>query len=143
MSRKYSNDVLPTGLRVRHFDSGGAGPPVVLLHGLSNLIEIWDRVIARLSTTFRVIAFDLPGFGASDRPRASYDSEFFSAQLAALLEFYGLKRAHLVGSSLGAGIIVRFSERHLDRIDRAVIAAPGGFGRATHPMMRLPTLPLV
>lgn len=54
----------------------------------------------------------------------------------------GLARAHLVGSSLGASVIVRLADRSLDRIDRVVLAAPGGFGRRTHPLMRLPALPL-
>jgi pimeloyl-ACP methyl ester carboxylesterase len=96
-----------------------------------------------LGKRFRLIAFDLPGFGEADRPNAAYDSTFFSDQLLALLDTLGLERAHLVGSSLGASIIIRFAANHLERVDRAALAAPGGFGRRTHPLMRLPALPLV
>lgn len=134
---------LINGLTTRVLDTGGDGPTLVLVHGLANAIEIWGRVLPRLADRFRVVAFDLPGFGEADRPVADYDSAFFVDQLKALLDTLDIDRAHLVGSSLGASVIVRFSDRHLDRIDRAVLAAPGGFGRETHPLMRFPALPVV
>ena len=134
---------LSNGLKVRVVDTGGAAPTVVLIHGLANSIEIWDRVLPRLAARFRVVAFDLPGFGESDRPDAAYDAAFFADQLTAVLDALQIGRAHLVGSSLGASVIVRFSCTGLDRIDKAVLAAPGGFGRETHPLMRLPALPLI
>ena len=130
-------------LRIRIRDTGGSGTPLVLIHGLANSIEIWDRVMPALAAHFRVIAFDLPGFGQADRPDAAYDGGFFADQLCAMLDTLGIERAHLVGSSLGASIIIRFAADHLERIDRAVLAAPGGFGRRTHPLMRVPSLPLV
>ncbi|RZL82666.1 MAG: alpha/beta fold hydrolase [Sphingomonas sp.] len=134
---------LASGELTRIFDSGGELPVLVLVHGLANSIEIWDRIVSRLSHRFRVIAFDLPGFGQASRPDATYDATFFADQLSALLDALKIQRAHLVGSSLGASVILRFSEHSLHRIDRAVLAAPGGFGPRTHPLMRLPALPLV
>jgi pimeloyl-ACP methyl ester carboxylesterase len=134
---------LVNGLTTRVFDTGSDKPTLVLIHGLANAIEIWSRVFPRLADRFRVVAFDLPGFGKADRPVAAYDSDFFVDQLKALLDTLGIDRAHLVRSSLGASVIVRFSDQSLDRIDRAVLAAPGGFGRETHPLMRFPALPLV
>lgn len=134
---------LANGLSTRLADTGGAGTPIILVHGLANSIEIWDRVLPRLARSFRTIAFDLPGFGEASRPDAAYDGPFFAAQLNALLDRLGLKRAHLVGSSLGASAIVHFSGIGLDRIDTAVLAAPGGFGRRTHAIMRIPSLPLI
>ena len=131
------------GLTTRVLDTGGDKPTVVLIHGLANAIEIWSRVLPTLAHRFRVVAFDFPGFGEADRPVAAYDSVFFVDQLKALMDTIGLGGAHLVGSSLGASVIVRFSARNLDRIDRAVLAAPGGFGRETHPLMRFPALPFV
>ncbi len=134
---------LVNGLKTRVVDTGGDKPTLVLIHGLANAIQIWDGILPRLAQRFRVIAFDLPGFGEADRPVAAYDSAFFADQLRAVLDTLAIDRAHLVGSSLGAGVIVRFSDRNLDRIDRAVLAAPGGFGRETHPLMRFPALALV
>ena len=127
---KTETIALANGLSTRLVDTG-SGPPVVLVHGLANAIEIWGRVMPRLAMRFRVIAFDLPGFGEASRPDAAYDGTFFAAQLKALFDRLGLERAHLVGNSLGASAIVHFSGIALERIDRAVLAAPGGFGRRT------------
>lgn len=134
---------LLNGERTRIRDTGGDMPALVLVHGLANSIEIWGRVAPRFAERFRVVAFDLPGFGAASRPDAAYDAAFFAEQLLAVLDTLGLRRAHLVGSSLGASVIVRLSDSALDRIDRVVLAAPGGFGRRTHLLMRLPALPFI
>jgi pimeloyl-ACP methyl ester carboxylesterase len=138
-----SRVTLANGLSTRVLDTGGDKPPIVLLHGLANAIEIWDRVLPALAARFRVVAFDLPGFGEASRPDAAYDSRFFVEQLEGVLNALSIERAHLVGSSLGAGVIVRFSAANLHRIDRAVLAAPGGFGRQTHLLMRPTALPLI
>jgi pimeloyl-ACP methyl ester carboxylesterase len=134
---------LTNGLATRVLDTRGEKPTLVLIHGLANSIEIWEHVLPRLSDHFRVVAFDLPGFGKADRPAAVYDSAFFVEQLKAVLDTLEINRAHFVGSSLGASVIVRFSAENLHRIDRAVLAAPGGFGRETHMLMRVPSLPVV
>jgi pimeloyl-ACP methyl ester carboxylesterase len=140
---KTDKVALKNGLSTRLVDTDGDGTPVVLVHGLANSIEIWDRVLPRLAKRHRVIAFDLPGFGEASRPDAAYDGPFFAAQIEALLDRLGIERAHLVGSSLGASAIVHFSGIALDRIDKAVLAAPGGFGRRTHWLMRIPSLPFL
>jgi len=135
--------LLPNGLTTRLFDSGGSGVPLVLLHGLGLSLEIWGKVIPALSARHRVIAFDFPGYGEADRPDAAYDSAFFAAQVEAVMDALGLDKAVLIGSSLGAGTIVRFSARNLARIHRAVLMAPGGFGRHTHPVLRAPCVPVI
>ncbi|MGE0739711.1 MAG: alpha/beta fold hydrolase [Hyphomonadaceae bacterium] len=134
---------LANGLRTRLLDTGGDGPPVILLHGLALAIEIWGKVIADLARDWRVIAFDLPGFGAADRPDAAYDGAFFVAQVVAAMDALSLERAHIIGSSLGASTLVRMSAQHQHRIDRAVLMAPGGFGRDANLALRAPTLPLI
>lgn len=134
---------LATGETTRLFDSGGNRPALVLVHGLANSLEIWDRVRDRLAKRYRVIAFDLPGFGCASRPDAAYDGAFFAAQLNALLDALDLKRPILVGNSLGASVVLRLSELAPRRIEKAVLAAPGGFGRRTNLTMRFPALPMI
>lgn len=134
---------LSNGLNTRLFDSGGSGIPLILLHGLGLSLEIWGKVIPALSAKHRVIAFDFPGYGEADRPDAAYDSAFFSAQVEAVMDTLAIDKANLVGSSLGAGTIVRFSALNLSRIHRAVLMAPGGFGRKTHPVLRTPCVPII
>lgn len=135
---------LGAGVRTRVRDSGGESMPLVLVHGLANSIEIWERVWPRLAGPYRLIAFDLPGFGQADRPAgADYDGAFFAEQLAGLLDALELERAHVAGSSLGASVAVRFAAGHPGRVDRLVLAAPGGFGRKTNMLMRAPALPWI
>lgn len=132
------------GIRTRIRDTGGVGTPLVLVHGLANGIEIWDRIWSRLAARYRLIAFDLPGFGLADRPAdAAYDGAFFAEQLARLFDALGLEHAHIVGSSLGASVAVRFAARHPGRTERLVLAAPGGFGRKTNLLTRAPALPWI
>jgi hypothetical protein len=73
-------DVTASGVRVRLTDSG-EGPPVVLLHGLFLDHTTWDALSATLAESRRVIAPDLPGFGASEKPssnRFSYHVDAFT-----------------------------------------------------------------
>jgi pimeloyl-ACP methyl ester carboxylesterase len=126
----------------RVVDTGGDGQPVVLIHGLAASIEAWRDVIPQLAPRHRVIAFDLPGFGEADKPDANYRAvDFFIPMLERLLDALALDRPHMVGSSMGASLIIRFAHRHPTRVDRAVLADPGGFGRYIHPFLRVPTIP--
>ena len=102
----------------------GAGPPVVLLHGLgatnsSMLPPLWD-----LATDYRVVAPDLPGFGDSGKPIRSYDAGYFGRWVIELLDELGIERAHLVGNSLGGRISVEAALLAPERIDRLVLLAP-------------------
>jgi pimeloyl-ACP methyl ester carboxylesterase len=139
-----SHAKLAEGVNTRFLDTGGTKPPLVLIHGLAASIEIWRGVIAPLARDFRVLAFDLPGFGAADKPDADYRAvTFFVPMLKRFMDVTGLQRAHLVGSSMGASLIIRFGAKHMPMIDRAVLADPGGFGRYVHPFLRIPTIPIL
>jgi pimeloyl-ACP methyl ester carboxylesterase len=101
-----------------HYIERGSGPPVVLLHGNGALLGDFrgSALIDALSTQYRVIAFDRPGFGYSDRPR---DRIWTAAQQAGLisraLETLSVDKATVVGHSWGAlvaaGMGLLFPER--------------------------------
>lgn len=139
---------LRDGVTTRWLDTGlpeGADPtelPVVLVHGLAASIEIWRDVLPLLARHRRTIAFDLPGFGHADKPDADYRAlPFFVPMLDAFLNAASIERAHMVGSSLGASLLIRHGSRHPERYASAVCANPGGFGRFIHPFLRVPTVP--
>lgn len=134
---------LPNGLTTRWLDVGSAAdaPPILLVHGLAASIEIWEPVMPILAAHRRVVAFDLPGFGEAEKPDAAYDPAFFVAQLAAALDHLSAPRCHLVGSSMGASLLVRAAPTLGHRFASATLLAPGGFGRRVHPFLRVPTVP--
>jgi pimeloyl-ACP methyl ester carboxylesterase len=105
-----------------YYEAAGAGSPVVLLHGGNLDRRMWDRELALLRQTHRVIRYDARGYGKSsavDQPFAAHDD------LAALLRGLGIPRASLVGLSLGGRIAMDFALAHPEMVDRLVLAAPG------------------
>jgi pimeloyl-ACP methyl ester carboxylesterase len=79
----------------------GAGPPVVLIHGVGSNLRAWDRVADRLSPQFRVLRTDLRGHGASSQIRGAYSLEKFGEDIVAVMNAAGIATADLVGFSLG------------------------------------------
>lgn len=80
----------------------GAGAVVILLHGTSATLGVWDPVAERLSSGARVVAVDQRGHGRSDKPAAGYRAEDYCADLADLITELGCGPAVVAGHSLGA-----------------------------------------
>jgi 2-(acetamidomethylene)succinate hydrolase len=80
----------------------GAGPLVVLLHGITANAAVWDPIMAGLQHQFRVVAVDQRGHGKSDKPESGYAAEDYSRDLLALIETLQCGPAIVVGHSLGA-----------------------------------------
>ncbi|MGH2616602.1 MAG: alpha/beta fold hydrolase [Thermomicrobiales bacterium] len=104
------------------YDVVGAGPPLILLHGLSGSGRWWDRNIAAFSASFRTYTVDLPGFGESRAVRWSRLDDIVD-RLAVWMAEEGLPRASLAGHSLGGAVAARLASRHPDRVDRLVLVA--------------------
>ena len=100
---------------------GGAGPPVVLLHGPGEYGAKWMRVIPELVKTHRVIAPDLPGHGASALVGGVMGADRVLAWLEELIERTCLSRPALVGQILGGAIAARFASERSDRLRRLVL----------------------
>lgn len=100
---------------------GGAGPPIVLLHGPGEFAGKWRRIIPDLASTHRVIAPDLPGHGASVVPAGRIEGRGMNTWLGALVETTCPTPPVLVGHVLGGAIAARFAIEHGDRLDRLVL----------------------
>jgi 3-oxoadipate enol-lactonase len=108
---------------VLHYAQAGQGDPVVLLQGANLPMEMWDAQVQSFIAEFRVVRFDVRGFGGSGpRDSVPYQSH---ADLRALLDHLGIARAHLVGLSLGGRIAVDFALTYPDRVQSLVLSAPG------------------
>jgi pimeloyl-ACP methyl ester carboxylesterase len=120
---------------------GGAGPAVVLIHGMAGSLDTWDPVFAELAESCDVIAIDLPGHGASSRFRADYSLGSLAAAVRDVLDDLGVKSATIVGHSLGGGIAMQFMYQFPERCERLVLVSSGGLGQEVTPMLRALTVP--
>ena len=87
----------------------GAGPAVVLIHGLASSRHIWDLVVPRLVDRFNVVTVDLPGHGESDQRDGPYDFPALRDGLLNLFRHLSLDRPALVGHSWGASIALEIA----------------------------------
>ena len=103
-----------------HFEALGRGNPVIFLHGWLGSWRYWVPVMEELSVEYRAYAFDLWGFGDSDRRNGSYGVESYVQLLDGFIENLGMLHAPLpvVGHGLGAIVAVLWAARNPGRIDR-------------------------
>lgn len=113
----------------------------MLLHGIAGTSATWDAVMPLLAQDHDVLAPDLLGHGASAKPDGDYSLGAYANALRDLLEALGLRRATLVGHSLGGGIAMQFAYQFLERCERLVLVDSGGLGREVHPLLRAAALP--
>ena len=106
-------------------DSGGAGRPVVLIHGWPLSGESWRAQMPALRDAgFRAIAYDRRGFGRSDKPGGGYDYDTLTDDLEGLLAELDLRDVTLVGFSMGGGEVARYVTKYgQDRLHSVVFAA--------------------
>jgi pimeloyl-ACP methyl ester carboxylesterase len=109
---------LTIGGRQVHVVQAGRGEPVVLLHGFGASTYSWRNVLPALARSYRVIAPDLHGFGATERPRdfQSYTRGGQVALVLALLDSLGIESAHFVGHSYGGALSLWLADRHPERV---------------------------
>jgi pimeloyl-ACP methyl ester carboxylesterase len=123
------------------FRTAGSGPALLLVHGLGCDSSTWLPVMARLARRYTVIAPDLLGHGASDKPRADYTIGGYANAMRDLLTLLGVDRTTVVGHSFGGGVAMQFAYQFPERTERMLMIAPGGLGREVTPLLRLLTLP--
>lgn len=115
-----------------HYYEGGPDDAQTLLmvHGFAANKDNWLRFARHLSQDYRVIALDLPGFGASDKPAGSYDVGTQTERLANVVQALQIDKLHLIGNSMGGHISALYAARYPDQVlslallDNAGITSP-------------------
>lgn len=123
------------------YRTGGSGPLLVLIHGITSNSATWDRVLPRLARRYTVLAPDLLGHGRSDKLRGDYSVGAHTNTVRDLLDALGHGPATFVGHSLGGGVALQLAYQYPERVDRLVLVAPGGFGREVTVLLRAASLP--
>ena len=98
------------------YTRSGDGPPLVFLHGIGGNRHNWRRQTEALRTQFTTIAWDARGYGDSDDVPGPRGFSDFADDLARLLDELDIARAHFVGLSMGARILMDFQPRYADRV---------------------------
>ena len=119
---------LAVGRRTVNAALAGAGPPIVLVHGLGGTWRYWYRTIDALQDRFRVVALDVPGFGRSDN-LDPFTIEGAGDILLAAWEAAGVERPLLVGHSMGGAIAASLAARRPSAVGRLVLVCAAGFRR--------------
>jgi haloacetate dehalogenase len=107
-------------IRVRH---GGAGPPLLLLHGHPQTHVMWHRVAPNLAREFTVVAMDLRGYGESSKPPTTEDHEPYSKRAmardaVAVMQRLGFERFAVAGHDRGGRVAYRLALDHPERVTR-------------------------
>ena len=119
----------------------GAGPAVLLVHGITNDSQSWEPVLRRLAREHDVIAPDLPGHGDSARQRGDHSLGAHASILRDLVHAVGIERVTLVGHSLGGGVAMQFAYQFPEMVERLALVSSGGLGREVSPLIRSAALP--
>ena len=106
----------------------GAGPAVVLIHGVGLQKAIWGPQMDALVADHDVIAMDMPGHGKSSQPPEAPVLADYADAVLALLDGLGIARAHVVGHSMGALVALEFALTHPERV-AGVVAVNAVFCR--------------
>lgn len=112
-----------TGAGVTSFRAGGAGPPLVLVHGLQVGGELFDALRVPLESAFTVITYDQRDRGATVFEPSAYTTDDLADDLAALIRALGFPRAHVLGTSFGGMVAQSFALRHSGLLNGLVLGA--------------------
>jgi pimeloyl-ACP methyl ester carboxylesterase len=119
------------GIRT-HYHDAGQGDPVVLLHGSGPGVSAWanwQHTIPALAQTMRVLAFDLVGYGGTERPDTiRYSLRSWTDHVWAFLDALGLDRVSVIGNSLGGRLALQMAEDDSSRLHRMVLMGSPGVG---------------
>jgi pimeloyl-ACP methyl ester carboxylesterase len=107
--------------------SWGSGPPLVFVHGLSDIPRSFAMVMAQLSNRFRCIAIELASGDRDGCRYRAYRHRHHIEDLHAILDRLNLNSVDLLGSSFGSTVVLRYMATHPSRVRRAVLQ--GGFAR--------------
>jgi len=109
-----------------YYEIAGAGSPLVLVHAGICDSRMWDEQFARFAQHYRVIRYDMRGYGQT----AAVDGPFaHHHDLYGLLKHLGIARTHLLGCSMGGSACLDFALAYPDMVDRLILvgSAPGGY----------------
>ncbi|MGA2286011.1 MAG: alpha/beta hydrolase [Dehalococcoidia bacterium] len=116
-----------------NYELAGEGECLVLIHGAGDSLRLWEAQVPELSRHYRVLAYDVRGFGESELGEAEVDVSLLAADLRELLRALGIDRAFVLGHSMGGRIALQLAIEQPDMV-RALILSSSGVGAGARPL---------
>lgn len=107
----------------------GSGEPLILIMGYAGTMDLWDtRMVNQLAQQYRVIVFDNRGMGHSTSSDREYTIRLFADDTAGLMDALGIKKAHVMGWSMGTFVAQELTLGYPEKVDKLILYAgnPGG-----------------
>lgn len=115
------------GIRIHYlYNNKPQQENLVFLHSFGGNLQMWDTLISYLSD-YNIFAYDMPGFGKSDKTLSDYSLNTQTAFLDSLLNIFNLDSVILIGSSMGASTAVSFAARFPERVKKIILISPSGY----------------
>jgi 3-oxoadipate enol-lactonase len=112
------------GIVLRYELSGSGAVPLLLIHELGGSLEFWDALLPALQQDFRVLRYDLRGFGMSEKVKTLRLDDMLG-DMVGLLDALGITEpCHVVGPALGGGLALAFAAQYPGRVRRLVVSSP-------------------
>lgn len=133
MAGWISDKITVNGVGIHYHRTGGDGPPVVMLHGITDNGLCWTRVAQALESDYDLILVDARGHGASDTPESGYGPGNHAADVAGLIHALELGRPVVMGHSMGASVAATVAAEYPDLVRAVVLEDPPWRATASTP----------
>jgi 3-oxoadipate enol-lactonase len=109
------------GISINYQVDGPEGAPwLIFSNSLLTDLSMWDDQVAEMKKSFRVLRYDQRGHGGTQAPEGNYSFDLLAADVIALMDALGIKRAHFAGISMGGMTALLLAQKHRDRFDRII-----------------------
>lgn len=108
-----------------YYEVAGQGHPLVLNHGWLGDYHFWDDQFEALARHFKVVRYDIRGFGKSGKRKRDMGPFSMEGDLHGLLEFLGIKKTYLLGLSMGGGLAIDFTLQYPEMVDALITVGSG------------------
>jgi len=122
-------DTIANGIRIC-YELHGQGPPLVLVHGAGDNLDMWYHQVPAFSARHTVLTYDVRGFGRTELPSGPYSIGILAEDLFALMNALSLSRASVLGYSMGGRIGLELALAHPDAVKSLILANSGALPRA-------------
>lgn len=113
---------IKNGTNLNYTSAGAGDRTIILIHGYSFSNEVWEKVIPKIAKGWKVYAYDMRGFGDSDKPATGYTYKFMAEDLAQFMDELKIGKAVLVGHSLGGIFLQDFATLYPGKVEALVLA---------------------